>query len=62
MYSFKDLEGSYVIGPPHETVSICRGRQTIYDFDGGPLMVESKGCTTEELEKMNYRGIYKCFV
>jgi hypothetical protein len=59
-YCHEDPDGSYTIGPPHETVSFCQNGSYIY-YSGIEIISDrSRGCTVSELESMDYRGIYKC--
>lgn len=51
-YSAADPAGYYMIGPPHETKTICSQSMFLNNNLGG--------CTVEYLEKIGYRGIYEC--
>ena len=56
----KDPDGCYTIGPPHETVSLCRDARVIYHIGVNSYSIPSRGLTVEELENMDYRAIYEC--
>lgn len=58
-YSASDPSGYYMIGPPHETETMCSQN---YSYDSIlPYSKISKGCTAEYLEKIGYLGIYECY-
>ena len=54
-YSYKNLDKKYTIGRPHDTFYID---QLWFDPDS---KTKSRGCSTEELEAMDMRGIYECW-
>lgn len=60
-HSAGDPDGFYTIGPPRETITMCQNIFLQYGFHSSGSYNVSKGCTAEELEHMDYCGIYECF-